>query len=77
VGLYLSTNIHLRSLSGSQVSQAAQDRAVADRVASLSRRVLLNPQVEGRGVVRKRTMVENCYLRLNLVGGIKFRLVCN
>ncbi len=22
-------------------------------------------------------MVENCYLGLNLVGGIKFRLVCN
>ena len=43
VGLYLSTNIHLRSLSGSQVSPAAQDRAVADRVASLSRRALLNP----------------------------------
>jgi hypothetical protein len=43
VGLYLSTNIHLRSLSGSQVSPAAQDRAVADRVAFLSLRALLSP----------------------------------
>ena len=77
VGFHLSTNIHLRSLSGSQVSSAAQDRAVADRVASLSLRALLSPQLEGNGVARKRTMVENCYLRLNLVGGIKFRLVWN
>jgi hypothetical protein len=43
VGLYLSTNIHLRSLSGSQVSPAAQHRAVADRVAFLSRRALSKP----------------------------------
>jgi len=37
----------------------------------------LSPQVEGRGVVRKRTMVKNCYFKLNLGGGIKFRFLCS